>query len=152
MAAYNLELSPLPMETSSATYLKILQNQGWVEYKDSQAAMGVLSRGYARAFRSGEYRRSKGKGKGTVSGIKMTERVNRGIVFWAYRKCRDPADRLGAHLGPEDLGNLHKDAEALVEMLVDINRAAKSTKKSAAPHLEPFPDLTVNFQNISAAA
>ncbi len=51
----------------------------------------------------------------------MSEQIDRGIVFAAYRKPRSGDDRLGHSFDDKELGELHGEAESLVEMLIDIH-------------------------------
>ncbi|CAG1972060.1 unnamed protein product [Fusarium graminearum] len=121
LASYGMENVNAPVQISTASHRKILKTPGWIEYRPQSFRHDEFARGYAHAFHTGQ-----GSGDGSVasrnssssSASVQPSNPNRGIVFAAYRAPR--ADESLA-CTKDDLSNLHKDAEALVEMLVDIN-------------------------------
>lgn len=122
LAAHGLHRVPSPLQISAAVHCKVLRSDGWIEYQNMEAKPCDLARGYACAFYPGEHsRKGSVDSNAPVSGVRLSERIDRGIVFAAYRKPRVGVERLGAALKEKDLGSLHDDAEALVHMLIDIH-------------------------------
>ncbi|EWZ50476.1 hypothetical protein BFJ63_vAg3825 [Fusarium oxysporum f. sp. narcissi] len=124
LAAYGLENVNLPFQISTTAHSKILKTPGWIEYRAKEVRNDEFARGYACAFYTGECSRggsviSRNSSSSTCSVQSMN--TDRGIIFAAYRKPRADGSLLGISSGPADLVNVHKDAEALVEMLVDIH-------------------------------
>ncbi|KAF4342609.1 hypothetical protein FBEOM_3466 [Fusarium beomiforme] len=126
LAAYGLENVNLPFQISTTAHSKILRTPGWIEYRAKEVRNDEFARGYACAF----YTRECSRGGSTISRNSsssacsvQTMNTDRGIIFAAYRKPRADGSLLGISSGPADLVNVHKDAEALVEMLVDIHVA-----------------------------
>ncbi|KAG8675196.1 hypothetical protein FPOAC1_001173 [Fusarium poae] len=121
LASYGMENVNAPVQISTASHRKILKTPGWIEYRPQNFRHDEFARGYAHAFHTGQ-----DSGNGSVtsrnsissSASVQPSNPNRGIVFAAYR-----APRADGSLActKDDLSSLHKDAEALVEMLVDIN-------------------------------
>ncbi|PHH64172.1 hypothetical protein CDD81_4919 [Ophiocordyceps australis] len=143
LAAHGLHHVPSPLQISSLVHTTILKADGWIEYRNTKAQSHDLARGYACAFHTGEYPKC-GLGTSTpVSGVRLSERIDRGIVFAAYRKPRAGPDRLGHTFSEVELGELHRDAEALTELLLDIhvtNRMHKpSIQHSMADETGPIP-------------
>ncbi|KAG5935410.1 hypothetical protein E4U53_000434 [Claviceps sorghi] len=127
LAAHGLHHVPCPLEISEEVHATILRSDGWVEYRDQEALPHDIARGYACAFHTGQYAPSGSpRWAGPVSGVRLSERVDRGIVFAAYRKPRLGNDKLGRTFSDVELGELHRDAEVLVEMVLDIHVANKN--------------------------
>ncbi|KAG5913478.1 hypothetical protein E4U42_001120 [Claviceps africana] len=127
LAAHGLHHVPSPLEISEEVHATILRSDGWVEYRDQEALPHDIARGYACAFHTGQYAPSGSpRCAGPVSGVRLSERVDRGIVFAAYRKPRRGTDKLGRTFSDVELGELHRDAEVLVEMVIDIHVANKN--------------------------
>ncbi|PHH81998.1 hypothetical protein CDD82_7315 [Ophiocordyceps australis] len=143
LAAHGLHHVPSPLQISSLVHTTILKADGWIEYRNAKAESHDLARGYACAFHTGEYPKSGLRTNAPVSGVRLSERIDRGIVFAAYRKPRAGPDRLGHTFSEEELGELHRDAEALTELLLDIhvtNRMHKpSIQHSVADETGPIP-------------
>lgn len=124
LAAHGLHHVPSPLQISSLVHTTILRSDGWIEYRNPDAQEHDLARGYACGFYTGQYAR-----QGTpetltpVSGVRLSEQIDRGIVFAAYRKPRTGDSKLGHTFTEQELGELHTDAEVLVEMLIDIHVA-----------------------------
>ncbi|KAL4730004.1 hypothetical protein ACLX1H_002034 [Fusarium chlamydosporum] len=121
LASYGMENVNAPVQISTASHRKILKTSGWIEYRPQNFRNDEFARGYAHAFYTGPVSGDgSGVSRNSASSSASVQSANpdRGIVFAAYR-----APRADGSLActKEDLSNLHKDAEALVEMLVDIN-------------------------------
>ncbi|KAF9772763.1 hypothetical protein IL306_009508 [Fusarium sp. DS 682] len=137
LAAYGLENVNLPFQISTTAHSKILRTPGWIEYRAKEVRNDEFARGYACAFYTGECSRggsiiSRNSSSSTCSVQSMN--TDRGIIFAAYRKPRADGSLLGISSSPADLVNVHKDAEALVEMLVDIHVANRLREPQSCCH------------------
>ena len=122
LAAHGLHHVSSPLQISSTFHNTVLQTEGWIEYCNVDARPQDLARGYACSFYQGHFDDGKlAPAKFQQSEVRLPEAIDRGIVFAAYRKPRSGRDKLGATLKPESLGNLHDQAEALVQMLMDVH-------------------------------
>ncbi|KYK55542.1 hypothetical protein DCS_07505 [Drechmeria coniospora] len=144
LAAHGLHHVPSPLQISSLVHTSIMRSDGWIEYRNQEAQSQDLARGYACAFYTGQYARSSTSGKSSpVSGVRLSEKIDRGIVFAAYRKPRIGDDKLGRAFNEVALRELHREAEALVEMLIDIHVANRlrqpPTQPSVADETGPMP-------------
>lgn len=144
LAAHGLHHVPSPLQISSLVHTTILRSDGWIEYRNPEARQHDLARGYACAFYTGQYSRSVSGDRSTpVSGVRLSEQIDRGIVFAAYRKPRAGDSKLGRTFNEGELGDLHREAESLVEMLIDIhvtNRLRQPpTCSRAAKETGPMP-------------
>ncbi|PNY27296.1 Uncharacterized protein TCAP_02776 [Tolypocladium capitatum] len=151
LAAHGLHHVPSPLQISSLVHTAILRSDGWIEYRNQGAQCHDLARGYACAFYTGQYTRGGSSGaQSPVSGVRLSERIDRGIVFAAYRKPRVGEDKLGRTFNEEELGEMHREAEALVEMLIDIHVANRLRQ---APALSSAPDETgpMPFQQLETS-
>jgi hypothetical protein len=155
LAAHGLHHVPTPLQISSSVHSTILRKDGWVEYRNSLAEESDLARGYACAFHKGQYNSKAGiLDAGTpVSGVRLSEKIDRGIVFAAYRKPRhDESRRLGTDLKQDELRQLHEDAEALVEMVLDIHVTNRSrlplTPTQLADDIGPIPSEQTKLEDI----
>jgi hypothetical protein len=156
LAAHGLHHVPTPLQISSSVHSTILRKDGWVEYRNSLAEESDLARGYACAFHKGQYHSKAGTlDAGTpVSGVRLSEKIDRGIVFAAYRKPRhDESRRLGTDLKQDELRQLHEDAEALVEMVLDIHVTNRSrllplTPTQLADDIGPIPLEQIKLEDI----
>lgn len=141
LAAHGLHHVPSPLQISSVVHSTILRAHGWIEYRNEDAQPHDLARGYACAFHTGQYVRPGMLGKncpGPVSGVLLSERIDRGIVFAAYRKPRSGGEKLGRAFSKEKLGELHREAEALIELFIDIHVANRLREPATAqPSLVP---------------
>ncbi|PHH87641.1 hypothetical protein CDD83_8597 [Cordyceps sp. RAO-2017] len=137
LAAHGLHHVPSPLQISSLVHTTILRSDGWIEYRNTEAECHDLARGFACAFYTGQYTRTGQPDLNSpVSGVRLSEQIDRGIVFAAYRKPRAGEDKLGRSFSEEELGGLHREAEALVEMLIDIhvaNRLRQSSSQRSIP-------------------
>ncbi|RDA83789.1 hypothetical protein CP532_5187 [Ophiocordyceps camponoti-leonardi (nom. inval.)] len=144
LAAHGLHHVPSPLQISSHVHTTILRSDGWIEYRNQDAQDHDLARGFACAFYTGQYARSgQPDSQFPVSGVRLSEQIDRGIVFAAYRKPRPGPDRLGRNFNEEELGKLHQDAETMVEMLIDIHVASRKrqppTQSSSPEDTGPMP-------------
>ncbi|KEY71073.1 hypothetical protein S7711_00896 [Stachybotrys chartarum IBT 7711] len=144
LAAHGLHHVPSPLQISSTVHSKILCTEGWTEYRNRLCEAEDLARGYACAFYKGSYARNRpGASDGSLSSLCTSEHIERGIVFAAYRKPRSGPNVLGPALTAQDLGNLHGDAEALVEMLMDFHVASRirhaERRKPLSEQIGPIP-------------
>ncbi|KAL7955083.1 hypothetical protein V8C34DRAFT_252529 [Trichoderma compactum] len=122
LAAHGLDHVPSPLQISMEAHATMLRSKGWVEYKNPEAQLHEIARGYACSFYSGKYSQGCLRDEDSpVSGVRLSEMIDRGIVFAAYRKPRIGPCRLGHSFTGEDLSSLYGDAETLVEMLIDIH-------------------------------
>ncbi|KAL7945863.1 hypothetical protein V8C42DRAFT_45904 [Trichoderma barbatum] len=131
LAAHGLHQVPSPLQISSSVHTTILRSKGWIEYRNPEAQPHELARGYACSFYPGKYSRSCSRDRDSpVSGVRLSEMINRGIVFAAYRKPRIGPSRLGHSFTGRELSSLYEDAETLVEMLIDIH----ARNRQCQPH------------------
>lgn len=134
LAAYGLENVNLPFQISTTAHNKILSTPGWIEYRAKQVQGDEFARGYAHAFYTNECSQ-----KGPIisrNSASSTQSINteRGIIFAAYRKPRADGSLVGVSSSQAELVNVHKDAEALVEMLVDIHVANQLREPQSCFH------------------
>ncbi|KAK2590441.1 hypothetical protein QQS21_011872 [Conoideocrella luteorostrata] len=144
LAAHGLHHVPSPLQVSADVHMHILRTHGWIEYRNNKPQPQDLSRGYGCAFYTGQYARSNSlRPASPVSGVRLSEKIDRGIVFAAYRKPCEGVNKLGRSFSHRELGELHRDAEALVEMVIDIHVANRSrqppTRSSLADDIGPIP-------------
>ncbi|RCI15590.1 hypothetical protein L249_3419, partial [Ophiocordyceps polyrhachis-furcata BCC 54312] len=144
LAAHGLHHVPSPLQISSHVHTTILRSDGWIEYRNQDAQNQDLARGFACAFYTGQYARNgQADSRFPVSGVRLSEQIDRGIVFAAYRKPRFGPDRLGRNFSEEELGKLHQDAETMVEMLIDIHVASRKrqplAQSSSSDDTGPMP-------------
>lgn len=120
LAAFGLHNGPSPFQISSDVHVKILQSEGWLEYRDEQAGVGSFGRAYACTFYPGQLhdRRSSESTSSTTQLLEATA-IDRGIVFAGYR-MPNPDGSMPC-MSVEELAYLRRDVEALVEMLIDIH-------------------------------
>lgn len=132
LAAHGLHHVPTPLQIAADVHTTVLRSDGWIEYRNEEALPQDIARGYACAFYTGQYATSTSSHcTGPVSGIRLSERIDRGIVFAGYRKPRDDDGKLGRTFGDAELGKLHEDAEVLVEMVIDIHVANRNRQSSS---------------------
>ncbi|KAF4952781.1 hypothetical protein FSARC_12573 [Fusarium sarcochroum] len=137
LAAYGLENVNLPFQISTTAHAKILKTPGWIEYRAKEVRDDEFARGYACAFYTGECSRGESIiSRNSASSTPSVQSMNtdRGIIFAAYRKPRPDGSMVGVSSGPADLANVHKDAETLVEMLVDIHVANRLREPQSRFH------------------
>ncbi|KAK0734462.1 hypothetical protein B0T26DRAFT_73000 [Lasiosphaeria miniovina] len=142
LAAYGLPSIMFPFRISAPVHQKMLKNEGWLEYRSDNAAADEFARGYSCSFYTGYNLdgRLNGFESEADSDTKTRKRkgraANRGIVFSAYRLPRADGSSLGSDT--EELEALRRDAETLVDMLIDIHMTQRQRRPSA-PKLETGP-------------
>lgn len=116
LAAYGLQSLMSPFRISAPVHRKILESDHWLEYRSDDAAKHEFAEGYSCSFYTGcTYPRPfsvLGEKAGRHGGVK-----NHGIVFAAYRLPHNAATISGSSV--EELKELRKDAEALVNLALD---------------------------------
>ncbi|KAK4659232.1 hypothetical protein QC762_108370 [Podospora pseudocomata] len=143
LAAYGLSSIKYPFRISAPVHEKVLQTEGWLEYRSDELKQDEHARGYMCSFHTC-YHPSKQESLGAPS----TKKPNRGIVFAAYRNT--PTDNNQAQL---EL--LREDAETLVDLLIDIHSTQRERKPSAARRYAaqetgPLPSPPVNPISMNA--
>ncbi|KAG5974214.1 hypothetical protein E4U55_000073 [Claviceps digitariae] len=141
LAAHGLDRLSSPLEISEDVHTNILRSEGWTEFRNQEALPDEIARGFACAFHSGQYSPSASpRCLSPVSGVRLSEKIDRGIIFAAYRKPRNDNNKLGSDVG---LGDLHRDAEALLEMVIDIHVTNKKRpvpcRDFSADDIGPIP-------------
>ncbi|KAF5676933.1 hypothetical protein FHETE_1940 [Fusarium heterosporum] len=137
LAAYGLENVNLPFQISTTAHNKILKTPGWIEYRTKQVRGDEFARGYAHAFYTGECSREGStisRNSASSNTLAQSTSTDRGIIFAAYRKPRADGSMAGVSSNAAELANVHKDAEALVEMLVDIHVANQLREPQSCSH------------------
>jgi hypothetical protein len=128
LAAYGLSSIMYPFRISAPVHQEVLRTEGWLEYRNATGATDEFARGYSCSFYTGH---SPARGGSPTDNPKRPRNnnkpkpANRGIVFAAFRLpnqdgtpvCSDAAE----------LEELHGDAEALVDMLIEIHMAQRQT-------------------------
>ncbi|KAK7423293.1 hypothetical protein QQX98_001083 [Neonectria punicea] len=149
LAAYGLHNVKSPFQISAEVHGKILRSNGWIEYRNHEARDDEFARGFACAFYTGQYSKNGSiVSRGSPSSTK-TRQNDRGIVFAAYRKPRADGSMLGVGSNKAELADVHQDAEALVEMLIDIhvaNRLRQPLPQSQYSETGPMPMQTLKLQ------
>jgi hypothetical protein len=134
LAAYGLHYIGHPFRISAPVHQKVLRTQGWLEYRDHTGAPDVLARGYSCSFCTG-YSPARGYEADALTTPDGKRRKlknnppNRGIVFAAYRKPLE--DGTPVESSKEELEALYKDAEALVDMLIDMDKTQRQRRVPA---------------------
>ncbi|KAK3329798.1 hypothetical protein B0H66DRAFT_38546 [Apodospora peruviana] len=149
LAAYGLTSLVSPFRISAPVHQKVLRSQGWLEYRSDGASLDEFARGYSCSFYTGYTPDGKWR---PVDGTSPTAEgqpkkrkakvVNRGIVFAAYRLPRTDGCDIGSDA--DELKTLHRDAETLVDMLIDIHmmqrqRRSEATRRCAVREAGPLP-------------
>lgn len=149
LAGYGLPAVMSPFRISAPVHRKVLRTDGWLEYRSDNAEPDEFSRGFSCAFYTGvglQGRTTSGEDSPASpkqgSKKKKSQQNNRGIVFAAYRLPR--LDGTPVESDPEELDALYKDAESLVEMLIDIHstRRARLVARYEANETGPMPTRT----------
>lgn len=150
LAAYGLHNVKSPFQISAGVHGKILRSGGWIEYRNQEARSDEFARGYACAFYTGQYSRSGSIVSSNSTSSSKVKQSDRGIVFAAYRKPRADGNMMGVGSSKSELADVHQDAEALVEMLIDIhvaNRLRQPLLRSHDPdETGPMPMQPLNLQ------
>jgi hypothetical protein len=123
LLSHGLHHAPSPLRLSSLVHRRILSCDGWVEYRHPEAGPLDFTLGYSCAFYSSQYSPSTWSVMNSpISGVHLSTPIDRGLVFAAFRKPKGN-DKLGQTFNNEQLRDLHRDAEVLVEMLIDVHSA-----------------------------
>lgn len=133
LAAHGLENAPSPFQISANVHGNVLRSKGWVEYRNQEPTEKEFPRGYACAFYTGNYSKTDSF-HSSNSSIKSS-RIDRGIVFAAYRKPRSDGSMVGMGSDEVELAKIHQDAETLVEMLIDIHVANRQRQYGSRSQL-----------------
>jgi hypothetical protein len=139
LAAYGLPSIMYPFRISAPVHQKVLRTEGWLEYRNDTGAADEFARGYSCSFYTGH---SPARGHdhnaavATPGGGNKRRKLkasppNRGIVFAAFRLPREDGAPTGADA--EELDALHRDAEALVDMLIEIHMTQRHRQPVATP-------------------
>ncbi|KAH6650331.1 hypothetical protein F5144DRAFT_41670 [Chaetomium tenue] len=130
LAAYGLPSIMYPFRISAPVHQKVLRTQGWLEYRNETNAPDEFARGYSCAFYTG-HSAPRGREPDPPKQQQKKKPANRGIIFAAFRL--PGADGVPLCSSPEELEELHKDAEALVDMLIDIHMAQRHRRVPTTP-------------------
>ena len=135
LAAYGLSSIMYPFRISAPVHQEVLRTEGWLEYRNATGAMDEFARGYSCSFYTGH---SPARGRETAAaGASPTDHTkrarnnnkpkpaNRGIVFAAFRVPNQDGSPVCSDAA--ELEELHADAEALVDMLIEIHMAQRQT-------------------------
>lgn len=134
LAAYGLHNVKSPFQISAMVHAKILRNQGWIEYRNRSARTDEFARGFACSFYTAQHSRTSSVASDESANPARMRRSDRGIVFAAYRKPRADGSLVGIGCNKAQLAEVHKDAEALVEMLIDIHAANRQRQPLTYSH------------------
>ena len=144
LAAYGLATCQSPFNISAAVHSKILQTDGWIEYRSLESEPAEFARGYACAFYQGSFDRDDSTMDGTgdfpnheFSTSVSHASIDRGIVFAAYRKER--AGGLSVASSMDELDELRHCAESLIDTLIDMDMAEQKRAMRGGP---AYYDLT----------
>lgn len=147
LAGYGLETIQAPFRLSARLHKKILRSEGWIEHRNSEAKENEFARGYARSFYTGTvtatnnnnslstkdassrrasapdasetYGGKEGARSSNKNSMAGTSKVNRGIVFVAFRRPRPHGGTV--HSSQAELNALEREAETLVELILDFH-------------------------------
>ncbi|KAL2112782.1 hypothetical protein VUR80DRAFT_6503 [Thermomyces stellatus] len=148
LAAYGLSTVKSPFRISTMVHKRILRTDGWIEYRNDDANADDFACGYACAFYQGQYSGPHTSGwpiGPTAAPKSMGRNIDRGIVFAAYRKPSRDSNKSGIHCDQSQLSSVYRDAEALVEMLVDTHTANQLRNPGAqTPYSDETGPLPVN--------
>jgi hypothetical protein len=152
LAAHGLHQVPSPLQISCFVHTTILRSKGWIEYRNSEAQPHELARGYACSFYTGKYSQGRSSaGNSPVSGVRLSEMIDRGIIFAAYRKPRTGDCKMGHSFTGAELSSLYEDAETLVEMLIDIHASNRQCQPASYHQLcdetGPMPMQEIHLQS-----
>lgn len=147
LAGYGLPSVMSPFRISAPVHRKVLRTDGWLEYRSETTTPDEFSRGYSCSFYTGVGLKGTTFSESTPSQSpkrkskkKRSRPKNRGIVFAAYRLPRLDGTTISSD--PSELEALYGDAEALVEMLIDIHSMQRARRPMARHHVDetgPMP-------------
>lgn len=138
LAAYGLTSLMNPFRISAPAHQKMLRTSGWLKYNNYTGIKDEFACGYGRSFYTG-HSAARGSDAQHTTAQHMNQPANRGIVFAAFRVPREDGEPIS--LTPQVLGELHQDAQALVDMLIDMHMTPRRspTPISAAPSRSRTP-------------
>jgi hypothetical protein len=125
-----------PFRISAPVHQKVLRAQGWLEYRSPTGTIDEFARGYSCSFYTGY---SPARGCETADSTtfpdgkqqrRKAKAPNRGVVFAAFGLPRE--DGTVICNSAEELEALYKDAESLVDMVIDIHMNQRK-KRTDAP-------------------
>ncbi|KAI5466805.1 hypothetical protein BGZ63DRAFT_8142 [Mariannaea sp. PMI_226] len=149
LAAYGLHNVKSPFQISAHVHSKILRTQGWIEYRNQEARTDEFARGFACSFYTGQHSRTSSIASDASSPPARMRQSDRGIVFAAYRKPRADGSMAGVGSNKAELAAVHRDAEALVEMLIDIHVANRQRQPlSHSQHSEETGPMPLQRRNL----
>ncbi|KAL8367346.1 hypothetical protein RB595_009039 [Gaeumannomyces hyphopodioides] len=135
LAAYGLHTVKAPLQISYGVHNKILQTEGWIEYRGTEP--DDYQRGYARSFYTGYVpwcedgaRRpstAAHNGDGELSDDHGRSEHNRGIIFAAYRKPQPGAEP--AIMTAAERMDMQQDAQGLVDMILDFHMVKRRNEQ-----------------------
>jgi hypothetical protein len=136
LAAYGLPSIMYPFRISAPVHQKVLRTEGWLEYRNETGAQDEFACGYSCSFYTGysPARRSDADTVTTPDGKRRklkAKPANRGIVFAAFRLPRGDGSPVASD--PDELEMLAKDAEALVDMLIDTHMTHRQRTSPGTP-------------------
>ncbi|KAK3990347.1 hypothetical protein QBC44DRAFT_358499 [Cladorrhinum sp. PSN332] len=156
LAAYGLTSLMFPFRISEPVHQKVLRTDGWLEYRGESDA-DYFTRGYSCSFYTGhsptdkreeeeEYASSPSPSPSKRRRTTTKAAANRGIVFAAYRRPAVDGTRVAVQRSDPsaELEALHRDAEELVDMLLDIHMTHRRPsiipppQRCVATHSEPL--------------
>lgn len=133
MAAFGLNLFKSPFKIATAVHLKILQNKGWIEYRNSAAKETDFIRGYACSF---NVTNEGCRGSEASASAPQNHQSTSGIVFAAYKR---PRSDVSSGCGAQELAQLHEEARKLVDMLIESEKTASNSPSKSIATYSPFP-------------
>lgn len=136
LAAYGLQYVMSPFRISASVHSKVLRSDGWLEYCSDEDQTEGFSRGYSRSFYTGHSPDGRGRpveddGPDGKPRRRRAIAPNRGIVFAAYRFPRTDGSSLASDA--DELEALARDAETLVDMLIDIHMTQRQRRPVPPP-------------------
>jgi hypothetical protein len=147
LAAYGLERVKSPFQITASVHTKILRSEGWIEYRSQEPRQDEFAQGYACSFFTGQYSRSNSIASNMSGSTHSSrKRVDRGLVFAAYRNPKE--DGSMRYSDEKELKAIKRDAEGLVEMLIDIHAAHRLRQAPLFTQQEetgPIPAKNFNF-------
>ncbi|KAK4144906.1 uncharacterized protein C8A04DRAFT_36262 [Dichotomopilus funicola] len=133
LAAYGLTSLMNPFRISAPAHQKMLRTSDWLKYNNYTGIKDEFACGYGRSFYTGHSAARGSDAQHTTTAQHKNQPANRGIVFAAFRVPREDGEPIS--LNPQELEELHQDAQALVDMLIDMHMTPRRspTPISATP-------------------
>ncbi|KAJ4296167.1 hypothetical protein N0V88_004871 [Collariella sp. IMI 366227] len=140
LAAYGLPQIMSPFRISAPVHQKILRTPGWLEYRSDTGSTDEFARGYSCSFYTGHSpARTTNNGHYSTAASTTTHPavLNRGIVFAAFRLPRE--DGTPVECDANELAHLHRDAEKLVDLLIEMHMTQRKPRARAAASAAAVP-------------